>query len=355
MQAVDADAHVDETDETWEYLGEGERRYKPLSLELSAHEAAGPSDGRRHKVWLVGGNARLHRFRSDEATGTTQATRELLDIGARLRHLDELGIEVQALYPTTFLHAVTDRPEIDVALCKSYNRWIADRTAGSGGRLRWVAQAPMLSITDAVAELRFAKDHGACGVMKKGVEAGNRPSGDPYFYPLYEEANRLDLPICVHQGTGDADVSNTASVVDTANMSVLSVLSAFKSLANAGVPDMFPRLRFGFIEAGASWIPYLIKDIGMRGKAARAPYDFKTGFLAHNRFFVTCDTEDDIPNLLTFGAEDYLMIGTDYAHSDPSSEMLAHRVVMQMAEQGQFSTAVANKIVNDNGRRFYGF
>src|SRR6266545_907325 len=184
MRAVDADAHIDENDQTWGYLDEADRRFKPLNLELDPEEAAGPSDGRRHSIWLVGGNARLHRFRSDQATGTTRATRELLDIAARMRHMDELEIEVQALYPTTFLHQVTDRPEVDVALCKSYNRWIADRTAGSGGRLRWVAQAPMYDIPAAVQELRFAKDHGACGVMKKGVEAGGRAASDSYFFPL---------------------------------------------------------------------------------------------------------------------------------------------------------------------------
>ena len=38
-----------------------------------------------------------------------------------------------------------------------------------------------------------AKDHGACGILKKGdLEAGKWPA-DPYFFPLYEEANRLDL------------------------------------------------------------------------------------------------------------------------------------------------------------------
>jgi predicted TIM-barrel fold metal-dependent hydrolase len=209
MRAIDADAHVDENEQTWEYLGEAERRFKPMHFDLGGGESGGPSDGRRHGLWLIGGNARLHRFRSDQATGTTRATRELLDVDARLRHMDELGIDVQVLYPTTFLHAVTDRPDVELALCRAYNRWLAARTASSGGRLRWAAQAPLLSIDEAVAELRFARDHGACGVMKKGVECGGRAASDPYFFPFYEEAERLDLPICIHQGNGDPTVSNT--------------------------------------------------------------------------------------------------------------------------------------------------
>src|SRR5919199_6171968 len=235
MRAIDADAHIDENEQTWEYLGEADQRFKPISFELSPGEPIGPNDGRRHRLWLITGNARLRRFRSDQATGTTLETRELLDVDARLRHMDELGIEVQVLFPTTFLHAVTDRPDVELALCKAYNRWLADRTAPSGGRLRWVALAPLLSIDRAVEELRFAKDHGACGVMKKGVECGDRAASDPYFFPFYAEAERLDLPICIHQGTGDPGISNTA---DTARMAVLNVLSAFSSLAEARVPDM---------------------------------------------------------------------------------------------------------------------
>jgi uncharacterized protein len=352
MRAIDADTHIDETEQTWEYLDEADRRFKPISFDLEGGEPMGPGDGRRHRVWVIAGNARLRRFRSDELTGTTRETRELLDVNARLRHMDQLGIEVQALYPTTFLHTATDRPDVELALCRSYNRWLADRTSSSGGRLRWVALAPYLSIDRAVEELRFAKDHGACGVMKKGVECDDRSAGDPYFFPVYEEANRLDLPICIHQGIGNPSITNAAE--PPAKVAQLNVLSAFSSLASVSVPEMFPRLRFGFIEAGASWIPYLIKESGMRGKAAQSSYDFKTGFLAHNRFYVTCDTEDDIPYLLSFGAEDYLMIGTDYTHVDQSAEMRAHSVIMDMAQRGDFSATVAEKIVSDNARAFYG-
>jgi predicted TIM-barrel fold metal-dependent hydrolase len=351
MRAIDADAHIDENEQTWEYLDEADRRFRPISFELSPGEPIGPADGRRHRLWLITGNARLRRFRSDQATGTTVETRELLDVDARLRHMDALGIETQVLFPTTFLHAVTDLPDAELALCKAYNRWLADRTAPSGGRLRWVAQAPLLSMERVGEELRWAKDHGACGVMKKGAECGGRAASDPYFFPLYEAAERLDLPICLHQGVGDPHVSNTA---DSARVAEVNVISACGSLADAHVPDQFPRLRFGFIETGASWLPYVIKQCGMRGKAARAGYDFKTGFLAHNRFYVTCDTEDDIAHLLRYGAEDYLMVGTDYSHVDQSAELGAHRVVMEMAQAGRFSTTAATKIVSDNARRFYG-
>jgi len=92
----------------------------------------------------------------------------------------------------------------------------------------------------------------------------------------------------------------------------------------------------------------------MRGKAAKAPYDFKTELLARNRFYVTCDTEDDIAYLLNYGAEDYLMLGTDYTHIDQSAELRAHQALVDKAPTGGFSAAVADKINDANARRFYG-
>ena len=203
MLRIDVDAHIDESEATWEYLDDGERRFKPITLDPGTATAAG--DARPHRLWVIDGNIRLRRWRDDQRTGTVKATRELIDVEARIRHMDELRVDVQVLYPTLFLHALTDRPEIDVALCKSYNRWIAKATEKSRGRLRWVAILPLLNIDKAVEEVRWAKDHGACGVFKKGIECGDRAASDPYFFPVYDEAARLDLPVCIHNATGKVE------------------------------------------------------------------------------------------------------------------------------------------------------
>jgi len=349
MGFIDADAHVDETEQTWEYMGPEDRRFKPSSFTHDQQEQSFMRDARQNRVWMINGNARLRRFRDDKVTGTTRDTRELIDVAARLRHMDELGIDVQVLYPTTFLHAATDRAEVEVALYKTYNRWLADRTAGSDGRLRWACLAPGLDMDAAVEELRFAKQHGACGVLKKGVEY-ERSAADPYFFPLYAEAERLDLSICFHQGDGRVFQSNAG---DGVRLQELYVISAFEQLAQQDIPGKFPGLRFGFVETGASWIPYMLKSLGMRGRAERQNFDFRSGFLAHNRFYVTCDTEDDLPYLLQFG-EDNLMIGTDYSHADQSAEIRAHRVLIERGERGELSPVAARKVTSDNARRFYG-
>ena len=350
MFRVDVDAHVDENEATWDYLEENERCFKPVSLDPGAPTV--PGDMRPHRLWMIDGTILLRRWRDDKRTGTVKATRELIDVEARLRHMDELHVDVQVLFPTLFLHAITNRPEIDMALCKSYNRWIASATEKSRGRLRWVAVLPLLSIDRAVAELRWAKDHGACGVFKKGIECGDRAASDPYFFPIYQEASRLDMPICIHNATGNIQ-SETApgSGLDGGMVAI----AAFSALAEHGVPDKFPKLRVGFIETGASWVPYLHADL-MAKKLRRTflPVDVKEDLFRNYRFYVTCHTNDDLPYILKYGTEDSLMIGTDYSHADQSAEIGALDVIEQRGGNGQIPASVAQKILSDNPRRFYG-
>ena len=49
---------------------------------------------------------------------------------------------------------------------------------------------------EAVNQMRWSKEHGACAVLMRPFE-GNRLLVDPYFYPIYEEASRLDMAIAI--------------------------------------------------------------------------------------------------------------------------------------------------------------
>lgn len=344
---IDVDAHVDETDATWEYLDDAQRVHAPVTVDPGM--ATVPGDVRPHRLWLIDGHSRLRRWRDDVRTGTVEATRELKDIPARLADMDELDIDVQVLYPTLFLGGFTARQEVDVALTHAYNRWLADATQTSGGRLRWVVLPSMLDMDNAVAELRWAKDNGACGVFKKGIECG-RTASDPYFFPLYEEAARLDMPICIHTGTGNPPSSSGADVGGRFN-----AISAFTDLAMSDVPERYPALRTGWIETGASWVPFLQADLVAKAqKLTFHPFDYKTELFSRCRFYVACDTTDDIPYILKFASEDSLMIGTDYTHADQSAELRALDVIDRMGDEGVIPSGVAKKIVDDNPRRFYG-
>jgi hypothetical protein len=117
MLRIDADAHVLETEKTWEYMEGAERKFRP--------QVVGPNDGSStDEYWLVDGTLRLKS--RNVGKNTPMVSRELRDVNARLKHMDELGVDVQVIFPTIFIIPLTPRPEIELALCRSYNRWMAD-------------------------------------------------------------------------------------------------------------------------------------------------------------------------------------------------------------------------------------
>jgi predicted TIM-barrel fold metal-dependent hydrolase len=133
-------------------------------------------------------------------------------------------------------------------------------------------------------------------------------------------------------------------------------------LVSSGIAKKFPKLRFGLIESGASWIPYTISQLGavkrqtLRGQQTRLPrlFELEPDLFRANRLFVTIDPIDDIESLLKFGTEDNLMIGTDYSHTDISANLSALDEVRGWVDEGRISAAQAHKILQTNSQAFYG-
>jgi predicted TIM-barrel fold metal-dependent hydrolase len=130
--------------------------------------------------------------------------------------MDRLGFDVQVIYPTLFLIYLTDNVALEVALYRAYNRWLAEACAKGKERLRWVVIPALRSIEESNKEIRWAKDRGAAGVFFRGIE-GNLTLDNPYFFPVYQAASDLDLPICIHQGSGSPTFINFFNLDETAN------------------------------------------------------------------------------------------------------------------------------------------
>ena len=63
------------------------------------------------------------------------------------------------------------------------------------------------------------------------------------------------------------------------------------------------------------------------------------------RLFVSYEVDEDLPYLLTFIGEDNIILGTDYGHTDHSSEIEAMRT---LRAQGKLAPRVADKILGEN-------
>jgi uncharacterized protein len=359
VRIIDADTHIDETEATWEYMEEDDLQFKPVTQYPSNQNPNLPPT----RYWLIDGRRQLRFVRDDKESGTVVESRELLDVRVRLKHMDELGTEIQVIYPTLFLMEATERPEVSTALRCSYNRWLANRCAQSSGRLRWICVPPLQDMEETLKELRFAKEHGACGALKKGDrEAGKWPA-DAYFFPLYEEAERLDLPICFHTGSGIPDFSPAREFTLGQFMRTkAAAVSGIESLIVNNIPVKYPRLRFGCIEAGASWVPFIDYDVRRRVKSNRDRVSVLSGpqtvlasnVFKDNRIYITCQVDEDLPYILKYVGEDNLIIGSDYTHRDPSMELGFRKLLQERADRGDITASAVRKILYDNPKMFYG-
>lgn len=347
MGCVDADAHVIESELTWARLANADAKHTPLIVSQAWGPEVKGNEGRTAtQYWLM--DNRTHKKDSNVGSDTTAESREMRDVEARIAHMDELGIDAQVLYPTVFLRPAIRTAAAELALNKAYNRWLADIWRRAPNRLRWVALPPLLSMNKLRDELAWAKDNGACGVFMRGLE-WDKNVADPYFFPLYEIASELGLPICFHSGNGSIAHHDFFTEDTTFTKFKLAVVGAFHSLVEKNIPTKFPDIRWGFVEVSAQWVPYVCHDL--RYRLLKLGRRYPENLLAANNMYVACEVTDDIPYILKYSGDDHLMLGTDYGHHDPSSEINAFTLIRK---RNDVDPAVIDKIVDRNARAFYG-
>jgi predicted TIM-barrel fold metal-dependent hydrolase len=209
---------------------------------------------------------------------------------------------------------------------------------------------PLLDIGASLEELRFCKQHGACGVFMRGIE-GQRMITDPYFYPLYEEMSRLDMAVGVHVGNGSPQNLDLVSQYNGGGSFWkfrLPVIGAFHSVIMSEVPRLFPKLRFHWAEAAAQWVPYVVKDLQRRWGAQGK--ELPPNPLKAYRQYVSCQTDDDVDYVLRYAGEENLTIGTDYGHNDQSTEIEALRNLKNL---GTITDRQYEKITYDNPKALF--
>jgi len=355
LQIIDADAHVLETEHTWDYLEPAEQKYRPQLL-------YSPNDPAK-QWWSIEGKIRGLRFptlseqqlteqsqQTGKSVAAPLAAREMDDVSLRLKHMDELGVDIQILHNTMYIEPVAQKPDVEAALSRSWNRWLAEIWKEAKGRLRWACVVPTMMLDEAVVQMRTAKENGAVAVFLRPVE-GNRSMVDPYFYPIYEEAIRLNMAIAVHLANGNSanlDLVKSFPASDGFCTFRMPTVASCHMLMMSEIPQVFPKLRWGFIETSAQWIPWVHHEVARRSEAQgkRFPDD---PFTEYN-IFVSCQSDDDLPYIIKYAGDNCIMIGTDYGHTDTSSELDA---ILTLQAQTDIDQATKDRILHYNPKALY--
>lgn len=257
-----------------------------------------------------------------EAGRGNETDERLYDFGAlRLKEMDEAGIDVQVLS-----HGAPSTQKLPVEIAAEMTRGVNDRLAKvcAANPKRFVAFAALPTADPAAAadELeRTVTKHGFKGAMIHGLANGEFLDLKKYW-PIYERAEKLDVPIYFHPALPNAQVTEIyyqeyakdfplvvrpawGFTVETATQAIRLVLS--------GVFEKHPNLKIVLGHFGET-LPFLLWRIDAALKRpGQKPMSFRDIFT--NNFYVTTSGFFSDPALMCCVMEmgvDHILFAVDW-------------------------------------------
>jgi len=209
---IDADGHILEPFSLWEdYMDPALRDRRPRIVIDDNGKQRMSIDGRLlgnprgiGSLGAVGvrqGAVKLDSLRYEEGK------KGGFDPHARIPDMDADGIDAAFLYPSLGLFAgAVDDPPLAAAICRAYNRWLADYCKPYPERLFGVAMLPMQSVDLAIDEVKFARKELGFrgGFLRPNPYHGTTMISDPTYERFWAVAEDLDFSIGFHEGATNA-------------------------------------------------------------------------------------------------------------------------------------------------------
>lgn len=368
FRVYDADAHVIMSPKAWEDLPPEYEDRRPRPVRVTETEGM----GRWNTGWLMDGRMQPHPFGPAtqgantpkdvlEDFGASPKVVESIDLSnpeARIRDIDQAGIDIQFLFPTTLYANATLDATFEAALCRAYNRYVGRQCKPFPKRLKWAGLLPLRNARQGCEALQEMQTLGATAAVVYGT-AGEYMLSDPSFTPVWDELYRSRLPLCVHMGMSYPPFERLCqSRLDAhaIGMSLPAVL-AFVAIVGHGMLDRYPDLKVAFLEFGAEWLFYMVGRIGHYLPTYRTDKAIKTlpqrdigDYLKSGRVFVAPEAEDPmLHEEMELVGENQVLFASDYPHGE-ARENAANELV----SRADLTRDQKAKFLYDNAVRFYG-
>lgn len=273
------------------------------------------------------------------------------DVEAKLRHMDELGINmaVVSISPTLFFYWAETQAAVE--FCHMANEQLAAFAAQADGRLYAMATVPLQDPEAAARELRRAVNQlGLRGVLI-GTSVEKVPLDDPRFAPFFAEAEALNVPVVLHpyyvgMRPEFADFYLTNLVGNPLDTTVAAARLIF-----SGFLDRHPNLKVVLVHAGG-FLPYQIGrlDHGFRVRSEAKGHIENPPSTYLRRFYYDTITHASRPLrfLVDLVGADRVMLGTDIPF-----DMADHRFQVYLDEAGVSAQDLA-RITSENAVNVFG-
>lgn len=174
-------------------------------------------------------------------------------------------IDYSVLFPSELLPVgYLPEPKWAAALVSAYNAYMVDQYSGLPGIKIALATAPQEPEHGAQEIAKYAGLPDVVSVCIPDVGV-NPPIGNQKYWPMYEAAAHYNLPISFHgiealiHDNYPLRVAHFPTLMQVHSMgfpftSMLQVMS----VVTEGVPVRFPTLKYCVLEAGITWMPFIM-------------------------------------------------------------------------------------------------
>ena len=131
---------------------------------------------------------------------------------ARIKALDEMRIDLQAISPSPILLFYWEEPAVAAHFSRKQNEAIQEVVKKHPDRFVGFGSVPLQSVAESIAIAREAKAMGLKG-LEIGNAVGDKPLDDPMFEPFFDAAQELDMLLFVHPLEGGLDVDDPLSPI----------------------------------------------------------------------------------------------------------------------------------------------
>jgi len=187
---------------------------------------------------------------------------------ARIGDLAIDGCDAEILFPNKGLTIwATPDAQFSHAMCKAYNEWVWDEFADYNDRLVPMACIAPAALDEAIAEIQRCAGLGFKGLSLPCKPVFGPPDVDDLNYNLRELdalwacIDEVGLPVTFHVSTGRdprTARSQGGAVINYTVHSLAPTMEPLVNICSSGVAERHPTLRFGAIEAGIGWVPWML-------------------------------------------------------------------------------------------------